>query len=89
MTDSDYDYEEDASDDEYIGSKSATGPRTQVPERKRKTQNKTPKAWERRRESEANEAEVEYDFDLSGDEVEDQAIIQSVQEREEERKRKR
>lgn len=89
MADSDYDYEEDASDDEYIGTKAAASSRGQTAERKRRPQEKVRKthAWERRK-SEA-EAEEEYEYELSDAEVEDETLKQSAQEREEERKRKR
>ncbi|KAF2274172.1 TFIIH basal transcription factor complex, subunit SSL1 [Westerdykella ornata] len=94
MADSDYDFEEDASDDEYIGSKAASGRSSRasgaVGLGKRKTQEKekgkATLAWERR----GSEASIEYDLELDGDlDLGEESIRQSVQEKEEERKRKR
>lgn len=81
MADSDYDYEEDASDDEYIGAKSASSSRAQASE-KRKTQEKpaqVPAFLSRRSPG----------YTVPVMEAEDGTIQRSVQEREEERKRKR
>lgn len=84
MDDSDYDYEEDASDDEYIGDRSGTSSRAQT-QSKRRAQEKPRKlqAWQTERSLQAPE------YTTTVAEADDGTIKQSVQEREEERKRKR
>jgi transcription initiation factor TFIIH subunit 2 len=84
MADSDYDFEEDASDDEYIASKATSSTRAQAPG-KRKLQEKTrkPHAWE----SQSARQSPEYMVQVT--EADDGTIQQSVKEREEDRKRKR
>ncbi|KAF2660198.1 hypothetical protein K491DRAFT_765654 [Lophiostoma macrostomum CBS 122681] len=84
MADSDYDFEEDGSDDEYIASRATSSTRAQAPT-KRKIQEKTrqPHAWE----SQSARRSPEYIVPVA--EADDGTIQQSVKEREEERKRKR
>jgi transcription initiation factor TFIIH subunit 2 len=92
MNDSDYDYDEDASDDEYIGPKQSTSSRAAAPA-KRKTQQKEKArqpqapAWQRRERSAT--PEQEYNLDDVVEDLEDGTVVRSAQEIEEERKRKR
>jgi transcription initiation factor TFIIH subunit 2 len=87
MADSDYDYEDDASDDEYIGAKDgAPGSRVTSTSRGRKEeqQPRQLQAWE----TEDTLSAVPFN-NSTVEEAEDGTIQQSVQEREEARKRKR
>ena len=84
MADSDYEFEgDDGSDDEYVGTKSSSSTRVQAPGKRRTQEKEKPRklAWER---SEAVAHEVS-----TIEEADDGTIEQSVQEREEDRKRKR
>lgn len=87
MADSDYDYEEDASEDEYIGSRTTSTTRTQSAAGKRKARKEARKrqAWE----SSTSARSPEFEYVAAVEEANDGTIQQSVQEREEERKRKR
>lgn len=90
MADSDYEYEgEDGSDDEYVGSKNGSSLRAQPPG-KRKTQGRTTErkaqAWARRGSTPVED----FEYTPAEEEVEDDVIPeQSLQQIEEERKRKR
>ncbi|KAF2016545.1 hypothetical protein BU24DRAFT_370444 [Aaosphaeria arxii CBS 175.79] len=88
MADSDYDYEEDASDDEYLGGKGDPAPRTQEPRTKKKN-GKAPAPARKRNAWESSRKESSPEYEAPVEEAEDGTIQQSIQEREEERKRKR
>lgn len=89
MADSEYDYDESGSDDEYVGAREpASSSRVQVPA-KRKRPEKTRHAWERERGSPSPEYQGVYDMDVAIAEGADKGLQQSAQEREEDRKRKR
>jgi transcription initiation factor TFIIH subunit 2 len=85
MADSDYDFEDDGSDDEYIGSRAPSASRAGPSTSKRKGQEKPRKlqAWETDRSLSAPT------YTVTVEEGDDGTIKQSVQEKEEDRKRKR
>ncbi|KAF2736865.1 hypothetical protein EJ04DRAFT_533409 [Polyplosphaeria fusca] len=84
MADSDYEYDDDGSDDEYIGSKSSLPTRAQSGAAGKKRAQEKPRklpAWQTNKSLAVTAPTVQ--------EAEDGTIKQSVQEREEDRKRKR
>lgn len=96
MADSDYEYMDDnGSDDEYVGSKGSSGTTSRAQSQisaKRKTQEKSKRqAWQTERSLVAASREQERVVGEGSEDLEgaDGDIRQSVQEREEERKRKR
>lgn len=90
MADSDYEYEDDnASDDEYMGSKSSPGVRQQAAG-KRKAQEKAPErkaqAWARR----GSTPPEDFEYTPAEEDADDETIPEkTLQQIEEERKRKR
>jgi transcription initiation factor TFIIH subunit 2 len=87
MADSDYDFEDEASDDEYVGTKSGgSSSRAQSSTGKRQKPGAQEKAAPRRH---AWETEYSRTVEKAIQPANDEALGQSVQEREEERKRKR
>ncbi|KAF2855282.1 hypothetical protein T440DRAFT_386166 [Plenodomus tracheiphilus IPT5] len=91
MADSDYSFEGDGSEDEYVGSRtkgtgSGPGPRAQSTSSKRRKKDEPEKAAPRRQ---AWETEYSRTVEKTIQPADDGTIGQSVQEREEERKRKR
>jgi transcription initiation factor TFIIH subunit 2 len=88
MTDSDYDFEEEGSDDEYVGTKSGTSStraQSTAPSKRRKVEVTAKEAPKRQ----AWETEYSRTVEKTIQPAEDGTVGQSVQEREEERKRKR
>lgn len=95
MADSDYGYSDDDSADEYVGSRPRTtassshasthGPSKRKAQTRAPEKSRQPNAWERR-----GSVQEEYDFEVTDyTNVQDDGIKQTVQELEEERKRKR
>lgn len=83
MADSDYDFEDEGSEEEYVGSRGSSNTRAQTTAKKQAKEPRKLKAWESAARSESPESAV------SVEEADDGTIQQSVQEREEARKRKR
>ena len=84
MTDSDYNYEDEGSDEDVVDSRGSSSTRSRTTTKKQtRSKPRQLKAWESAQRSESPESTG------SVEEAEDGTIQQSVQEREEERKRKR